>query len=113
MEMRKLGRTDLEVSSLCLGTMTWGEQNSEAEGHEQMDYAVASGINFFDAAEMYPVPPKAETYGRTEEIIGTWFAKTGKRKDIVLASKVAGPGADGLHARRGQARSRQRAGRLR
>ncbi len=92
MEMRKLGRTDLEVSSLCLGTMTWGEQNSERDGHEQMDYAVTQGINFFDVAEMYPVPPKAETYGRTEEIVGTWFAKTGKRKDIVLATKVAGPG---------------------
>lgn len=92
MELRTLGRTDLKVSAICLGTMTWGEQNTEAEGHEQMDYAVSQGINFFDVAEMYPVPPKAETYGRTEEIIGTWFAKTGKRKDIVLATKVAGPG---------------------
>jgi len=93
MEQRTLGRTDLKVSALCLGTMTWGEQNTEAEGHAQMDYAVAQGINFFDVAEMYPVPPKAETYGRTEEIIGTWFARTGKRHDIVLATKVAGPGS--------------------
>jgi aryl-alcohol dehydrogenase-like predicted oxidoreductase len=92
MEMRTLGRTDLKVSALCLGTMTWGEQNTEGEGHAQMDYAVSQGINFFDVAEMYPVPPKAETYGRTEEIIGTWFQKTGKRQDIVLATKIAGPG---------------------
>jgi aryl-alcohol dehydrogenase-like predicted oxidoreductase len=92
METRTLGRTDLKVSAICLGTMTWGEQNSEADGHAQMDYAVEQGINFFDVAEMYPVPPKAETYGRTEEIVGTWFAKTRKRKDIVLATKVTGPG---------------------
>ena len=93
MDMRTLGRTDLKVTSLCLGTMTWGEQNTEPEGHEQMDYAVAQGINFFDVAEMYPVPPKAETYGRTEEIIGTWFKARGARSKIVLATKIAGPGA--------------------
>lgn len=92
MEYRKLGRTELEISLICLGTMTWGEQNTEAQAHEQMDYALTQGINFFDTAEMYPVPPKADTQGRTEQYIGTWFKKTGKRKDIVLATKVTGPG---------------------
>ena len=87
---RKLGSTDLEVTACCLGTMTWGEQNTEAEGHEQMDYAVERGINFFDTAEMYAVPPKPETQGATERIIGTWFKKTGKREDIILASKISG-----------------------
>lgn len=93
MEMRKLGHTDIEVSAICLGTMTWGQQNTEAEGHEQMDYAVEMGINFFDTAEMYAVPPRPETQGRTEEIIGAWFEKTGKRADIILATKVAGRSA--------------------
>ena len=93
METRKLGRTDLDVSVICLGTMTWGEQNTEAQGHEQMDYAVDRGVTFFDAAEMYPVPPKAGTYGRTEEIIGAWFAARGSRDKVVLASKVAGRSA--------------------
>lgn len=92
MKFRKLGLTDVDVSLICLGTMTWGEQNTEAEAHEQMDYAVEQGINFFDVAEMYPVPPKPETQGLTETYIGTWFSKTGKRDEIVLASKVAGPG---------------------
>lgn len=91
MQKRPLGMSDLQVSSLCLGTMTWGEQNTEAEAHQQMDMAVAEGINFFDVAEMYPVPPKPETQGLTERYIGTWFAKTGKRNDIILATKVAGP----------------------
>ena len=86
-----LGTSGLKVSRICLGTMTWGEQNSEADAHEQMDYAVAQGVNFFDAAEMYPVPPRAETQGRTEEYIGTWFRKRGGRDKIVLASKVVGP----------------------
>jgi len=90
-EYRKLGRTDLEVSVIGLGTMTWGEQNSEADAHEQLDYALARGVNLVDAAEMYPVPPKAETQGRTETYIGTWLARTGRRRDIVLTSKVAGP----------------------
>ncbi len=90
MEYRKLGRTDVKVSALCLGTMTWGEQNTEAEGHEQMDYAVERGINFFDTAELYPIPPKAETQGRTEAIIGTWFASRKNRERIVLATKVVG-----------------------
>jgi aryl-alcohol dehydrogenase-like predicted oxidoreductase len=91
MKYSTLGRTELKVSRIALGTMTWGEQNSEAEAHEQMDYAVAQGINFFDAAEMYPVPPKAETQGRTEQYIGSWFKKTGRRGDIILATKVTGP----------------------
>jgi len=94
MEKRKLGKSDLSVSLICLGTMTWGEQNSVDEGYAQMDYAVDHGINFFDTAELYAIPPKAETYGRTEEIIGEWFRKTGKRNQIILASKVAGPSAD-------------------
>ena len=92
MKYSKLGRTGLEVSRCCLGTMTWGEQNTEAEAHEQMDYALECGVNFWDTAELYAVPPRAETYGRTEEIIGTWFAKTGKRQDVILATKVSGIG---------------------
>ncbi len=87
---RKLGTTELEVTACCLGTMTWGQQNTEEEGHAQMDYAVERGINFFDTAEMYAVPPKPETQGSTEKIIGSWFRKTGKRKDIILASKISG-----------------------
>ena len=90
MTYSELGRTGIKVSRVCLGTMTWGQQNSEAEGHAQMDYAVSRGVNFFDTAEVYAVPPKAETYGATETIIGNWFKKTGKRQDIVLASKVTG-----------------------
>src|ERR1700749_2650020 len=97
MKYNKLGRTDISVSEICLGTMTWGTQNSEAEAHEQMDYAVQEGVNFFDTAELYPTTPvSAETQGRTEEYIGSWFAKTGKRGDIVLATKVAGSGRDEL-----------------
>jgi aryl-alcohol dehydrogenase-like predicted oxidoreductase len=99
--MNRLGRTDIHVSEICLGTMTWGLQNSEAEGHAQMDYALEQGINFFDTAEMYAVPPSAETYGKTEEIIGTWFKKTGKRDQVVLASKVAGGGRPWVRGGRG------------
>jgi aryl-alcohol dehydrogenase-like predicted oxidoreductase len=102
MEYRRLGRTGLEVSSVCLGTMTWGEQNTEAEGHAQMDYAVDQGINFFDTAELYPIPPKRETQGRTEEIIGTWFETRGRREDIVLASKVVGRSDNGWFRDSGQ-----------
>jgi aryl-alcohol dehydrogenase-like predicted oxidoreductase len=95
MEYRPLGRTGIEVSRLCLGSMTWGTQNSEAEGHQQMDYAVGEGINFFDTAEMYPTTPtSAQTLGRTEEIIGSWFKATGKRNDVVLATKITGKGND-------------------
>ncbi|MCB5186510.1 NADP(H)-dependent aldo-keto reductase [Methylobacillus caricis] len=89
MEYRKLGKSDLNVSAICLGTMTYGDQNTEAEGHEQMDYALAQGINFIDTAEMYPVPPKAETVTRTETIIGSWLKKQARDK-VILASKVAG-----------------------
>ncbi len=90
MKTRKLGRTDIDITACCLGTMTWGQQNTEAEGHEQMDYALERGINFFDTAELYSIPPKADTYGSTEKVIGNWFKKSGKRDQIVLASKVVG-----------------------
>lgn len=92
MQYRKLGRTGINVSAICLGTMTWGVQNTEAEGHAQMDYALDRGVNFFDTAEMYAVPPSAETYGKTEEIIGTWFAARKNRDRVILATKVAGAG---------------------
>lgn len=91
MEYRRLGRTDIKVSAICLGTMTWGQQNSEADGHQQMDLALDRGVNFWDTAEMYSVPPRAETYGATETIIGSWLKSRGGRDRIVLASKVAGP----------------------
>lgn len=87
----KLGTSDLDVSKICLGTMTWGEQNTEAEAHEQLDYALGQGINFIDTAEMYPVPPIAKTQGLTEQYIGSWLAARGSRSKIVLATKVAGP----------------------
>lgn len=90
MEFRPLGRTGLKVSAVCLGTMTWGQQNTEAEGHAQMDYALERGINFFDTAEMYSVPPKAETQGSTERIIGTWFKARKNRDKVILATKIAG-----------------------
>ena len=90
MEYRKLGNTDIEVSVICLGTMTWGEQNTFEEVYEQMNYAVEQGVNFFDTAELYPIPPKPDTQGRTEECIGNWFKQTGKRDEVILASKVAG-----------------------
>ncbi|MHA1158453.1 MAG: aldo/keto reductase [Alphaproteobacteria bacterium] len=90
MKFNKLGRTGVKVSEICLGTMTWGRQNSEAEGHAQMDFALDQGVNFIDTAELYAIPANAETYGRTEEIIGTWLAANGRRADIVLATKIAG-----------------------
>lgn len=93
MKFNRLGRTDISVSEICLGTMTWGSQNSQAEAHGQMDDAVEAGINFFDTAELYPTTPvSADSYGRTEEFIGSWLRKTGKRGDIVLATKAAGSG---------------------
>ncbi|TQV86311.1 NADP(H)-dependent aldo-keto reductase [Exilibacterium tricleocarpae] len=92
MQYRKLGNTELDVSLICLGTMTWGEQNTQAQAFAQMDYALERGVNFWDTAEMYPVPPRAATQGRTEEIIGAWFAKTGRRRQVVLATKVTGRG---------------------
>ena len=92
MEYRRLGRTDLDVSVICLGTMTYGQQNTEAEGHEQMDYALDQGVNFFDTAELYSIPPKAETQGSTERIIGSWFNARGNRDKVILASKICGRG---------------------
>ena len=104
MELRPLGCSDIRVSALCLGTMTFGEQNSEADAHAQLDRALAAGINFIDTAEMYPVPPRAETIGRTEAYIGTWFASRRCRDRVVLASKVAGPAAWLPHLRDGTSR---------
>ena len=111
MDYRALGRTGVKVSRLCLGTMTFGEQNSEAEGHAQMDYAVDRGINFFDAAEIYPIPPKPETQGRTEAIIGTWFAARKARDKVVIATKVAGRGKM-VWLRRNEAATRQSPGQI-
>ncbi len=93
MEYRRLGRSDMMVSAICLGSMTWGEQNTEEEGFAQLDYAVEQGVNFIDTAEMYAVPPRAETYGRSEEIIGNWLASRGLRDKVLIATKVNGPGA--------------------
>lgn len=92
MEYRQLGDTDVDVSVICLGTMTFGEQNTEEEAHEQLDYAVGQGVNFIDTAEMYAVPPRKETQGLTERHVGTWLAQRGNREDIVIATKVSGPG---------------------
>ena len=93
MKFKKIPRTELKVSEICLGSMNWGQQNTEAEGHEQLDYALSQGINFIDTAEVYPVPPELEKKGLTEKYIGAWLEKRGKRDDLVLASKVAGPWA--------------------
>ena len=92
MKYTTLPNTNIKVSKICLGSMTWGNQNTEEEGHEQLDYAFNQGINFIDTAELYPVPAEAKTYGRTSEIIGTWLKKTGNRDKVVIASKIAGPG---------------------
>ena len=94
MKFKKLGTTNLDVSLICLGTMTWGTQNSEKDAFEQMDYSVSAGINFFDTAEIYSVPPNSDSYGKTEVMIGNWFQKRKNRDKIILASKVAGPGCD-------------------
>lgn len=105
MQYNTLGNTDLNVSRICLGTMTFGEQNTEQEGHQQLDYAVSQGVNFIDTAELYAIPPCAETYGATEKIIGNWLQKRGRRDDIILASKMAGPGGDWVsHIRDGGTR---------
>ncbi len=106
MQYRPLGRTGLNVSLIALGTMTWGEQNTEAQAHAQLDAALDAGINLIDTAEMYPVPPKPETAGRTEQYIGTWLQRSGRRNDIVLATKAAGP------TRQAQRPSHIRGGRL-
>ncbi|HYA80984.1 MAG TPA: NADP(H)-dependent aldo-keto reductase [Methylocystis sp.] len=92
MEYRALGGTEVKVSAVCLGTMTFGQQNSEAEGHEQLDYALARGINFIDTAEMYSIPPRRETQGSTERIIGSWLAARKNRDKLILATKVSGRG---------------------
>jgi len=94
MKYTLLPNTNIKVSKICLGTMTWGNQNTEAEGHAQMDYALENGVNFFDTAEMYPVPASPNTQGRTSKIIGTWFKKTGNRDKIILASKIIGRSSD-------------------
>ncbi|GAB4365170.1 MAG: NADP(H)-dependent aldo-keto reductase [Kiloniellaceae bacterium] len=91
MEYRRLGRTEVKVSSLCLGSMTWGQQNTQDEGFRQMDYAFEQGVNFIDTAEMYPIATRAETYGRTEEIIGNWMAARGNRDKVIVATKIVGP----------------------
>ena len=99
MKFKKLPFTDIQVSEICLGTMTFGKQNTESEGHQQLDYAVSRGVNFIDTAELYPVPAEAETYGETERIIGNWIKKNNNRSSIILASKIAGPGAYTKHIR--------------
>jgi aryl-alcohol dehydrogenase-like predicted oxidoreductase len=101
MKYTTLPNTDIKVSKICLGTMTWGNQNTQEEAFEQMDYALEQGVNFFDTAELYPVPATPETYADTERIIGNWFAKTGNRDKVVLASKIAGGGDYTKHIRTG------------
>jgi aryl-alcohol dehydrogenase-like predicted oxidoreductase len=107
MQYRALGRTDIRVSVIGLGTMTWGQQNSEAEAHAQLDYALAQGVNFIDTAEMYPVPPMAETQGRTEQYIGSWLKARRNRDQVILASKVSGRANWLPHIRGGPRLSRQ------
>lgn len=103
MEYRKLGNTDIDVSVICLGTMTWGEQNTEQEAHQQLDFALDRGVNFIDTAEMYPVPPMPETYTRTEEYIGRWNKLKTQRDKIILATKVVGKADWAAYIRNGQA----------
>ena len=105
MQLNPLGRTDLEVSRICLGSMTWGEQNNREQAFAQLDYALDHGINFIDTAELYSIPPRAETYGRTEQIIGEWLKSRGNREQVTLASKIAGPGEGWVdHIRNGRTR---------
>lgn len=99
MKYTTLPNSDIKVSKICLGTMTWGQQNTEKEGHEQLDYALENGVNFIDTAELYSIPARVETYGATEKIIGTWIKKTGNRDKIVLATKITGWGAYTAHIR--------------
>lgn len=100
MKYTTLPHTNIKVSKICLGSMTWGRQNTEAEGHAQIDYALDQGVNFIDTAELYPVPAKAETSGKTSEIIGTWLKKNGQRDKLIIASKIAGPGDYTAHIRK-------------
>lgn len=104
MKYSKLGKTDIDVSKICLGTMTWGEQNTQDEAHAQLDFAISQGVNFIDTAEMYPVPPMKETYTRTEEIIGNWEYLHKNRDKIILASKIAGPSESMKYVRNGENR---------
>lgn len=105
MQYRTLGNSNLKVSLICLGSMTWGEQNTEDEGHEQLDFAVGYGVNFIDTAELYAIPAKTDTYGRTEEIIGTWLKARRNRDKVIIASKIAGPGKGWVdHIRKGESR---------
>ena len=99
MKYKTIPNSDIRVSKICLGTMTWGNQNTQNEGFEQMDYALGKGVNFFDTAELYPVPANAETYADTERIIGNWFEQRKNRDKVVLATKIAGPGAYTAHIR--------------
>ncbi len=111
MKYNQLGASDLNVSEICLGTMTWGTQNTEAEAHEQMDYAFEQGVNFFDTAELYPTTPVgAETQGDTEKFIGSWFRKSGKRDKVILATKISAADApiSAAALRSAQSRSRRR-----
>jgi aryl-alcohol dehydrogenase-like predicted oxidoreductase len=107
MEYNFLPQTQIKVSKICLGTMTWGRQNTEQEGHDQMDYSFEQGVNFFDTAELYPIPPRQEEQGATERFIGTWFKKTGLRDKIILASKIAGPAAFTQHIRTDKSYSKE------
>ena len=100
MKFKKLGTTELDVSLICLGTMTWGTQNTEEDAFEQMDYSLDQGVNFFDTAELYSVPPNSDSYGKTEIIIGNWFEKRKNREKIILASKIAGPGCNWIRGGR-------------
>ena len=104
MQYNKLGHSDISVSRICLGTMTWGEQNTQSEAFEQMDFALEQGVNFWDTAELYAVPPRAETYGHTETMIGKWLTQHKRRDEIVLASKIAGPSIFSTHIRGGETR---------
>jgi aryl-alcohol dehydrogenase-like predicted oxidoreductase len=102
MDTTRLGESDLQVSKICLGTMTFGEQNTEAEAHQQLDYSLERGINFIDTAEMYPVMPRVETQGTTERFIGSWLKQAGNRQKVVLATKIAGPSTMASWIRNGQ-----------
>jgi len=104
MEQRKLGNTDISVSIICLGSMTWGEQNTQQDAHEQLDYATANGVNFIDTAEMYAVPPRAETQGKTEEFIGTWLTSRKNREKVIIATKVTGRSQSYPYIRGGETR---------
>lgn len=99
MDYRQLGNTGIEVSKICLGTMNFGQQNSEADAHDQMDYAVDQGVNFFDSAELYAIPPTPETQGLSERYVGSWLKARGNRKDLVIATKIVGPAEFSQHVR--------------